>query len=260
MEDRILEIVVQKDEVTWQNMLLDLVKTEGMDPWNINISLLTGKYLDMLKKLKQLDFRISGKMVLAAAILLRMKTKRLVGEDLMELDRLMRTENEPDMADDFYGELEQGSQQAQPGEIPQLTPRTPQPRSRKVSIYDLMNALQKALEVRDRRVLRRPVITLKLPERKVDITKLTVSVWERILAMGTGKVMFSQLAPEQRMDKILLFISLLYLANSDQRKLDLVQQEPFMDFDIVIRVPETKAAEAAQAKPESAPEPLPEAA
>ena len=71
-EDKVIEIVLSKDEVTWQSTLYELVRQEGMDPWDINVSLLAQKYIEMLQKLKEINFRVSGKMVLASAILLRL--------------------------------------------------------------------------------------------------------------------------------------------------------------------------------------------
>lgn len=240
MEDEIIGIVVGKDEVTWQSMLMDLVRREGMDPWNINITLLAQKYVEMLKTLKGLDFRVSGKMVLAAAILLRFKTARLVGEDMMELDRLMRPQEEPDeYGSEFYEELEHDQAVVASGEYPQLMPRTPQPRKRKVSIYDLVSALQKALEVSNRRTIRRmPVISMRMPEKKVDLTKLLADVYARIREFFSGgqKVTFTQLVPSgSRQDRILSFIALLHLSNHDQRKIDLIQGEPFGEIEIVLR-------------------------
>ena len=96
MEDRIIEIVLGKEsnEITWRSMIYELVKNEQLDPWDVDISILSKRYVQMLKKLKELDFRVSGKMVLAAAILLKMKSTLLVGEDMAELDRLMAPQDE----------------------------------------------------------------------------------------------------------------------------------------------------------------------
>src|SRR3990167_8829587 len=88
--DRIFSIIFSKtDEVTWQSIIYELVKTEQMDPWDIDVSILTQKYIEMLRSLKEHDFRISGKVVLAAAILLKLKSNKLVGDDLNDLDRLL---------------------------------------------------------------------------------------------------------------------------------------------------------------------------
>ena len=77
-EQNIIDMLIQKDDVTWKSMIYDLVKSEQMNPWDIDISLLSKKYLDIVKTLKEMDFRISGKVILAAAILLKLKSKHLL--------------------------------------------------------------------------------------------------------------------------------------------------------------------------------------
>ena len=131
MNDKLFAIIFEKDEVTWQNMLYELVKEEGMNPWDIDVSLLTRRYIEMLKKLKEVNFRVSGKVVLAAAILLKIKSTRLVREEIGELDRLL-SPHEEESAEEFYDDLEKAHEQQQ--EFPELIPRTPLPRKRKISI------------------------------------------------------------------------------------------------------------------------------
>ena len=58
---------MNKDEITWQTVIMDLIKSEQMDPWDIDISLLSKKYITALKKLQESNFYVSGKMILAAA-------------------------------------------------------------------------------------------------------------------------------------------------------------------------------------------------
>ncbi len=145
--EQVFDILFNQDEITWQTILYDLVRTEQMDPWDVDISLLTKRYLEMIKKLKEMDFRVSGKVLLAAAILLKMKSNRLVG-DANQLEQMFA---EPEAAE-LYDELEEEFQKLTRPETPVLIPRTPQPRKRKVSIYDLVGALNKALEVKQRRV------------------------------------------------------------------------------------------------------------
>jgi len=231
--ERIFQILYKEDEVTWQSLLYELVKKEGMNPWDINISLLTKKYIDTIKKLKELDFRISGKVLLAAAILLKMKSNRLLNEDLSEFDRLLTQE------EDLVEELELEEQQHYNlGEMPILIPRTPQPRKRKVSMFDLVNALEKALEVKQRRVLNSiPPMSVKIPERKRDITEVIKEVYSRIKAFfminSQKRLTFSQLVPSQKKeDKIFTFIPLLHLTN--QRKVNLEQKEHFGEIEIML--------------------------
>ncbi len=217
-------------------MLYELVKQENMNPWDINISELSKRYIQMLKKLKELDFRISGKVVLAAALLLRFKSLRLVGEDMDELDKLMTPEQED--AEGFYDDLESDFARELPQESYDLTPRTPQPRKRKVSIYDLMNALRQALEVKERRVLRNiPPVKIEIPERKTDMRKRINDVYIGIINFFKQhkKITFNDLVPSQnKEDKILTFIPLLHLAHQDQRKINLEQKEHFGEIEITL--------------------------
>ena len=230
--ERIFQILYKEDEVTWQSLLYDLVKKEGMNPWDINISILTKKYIDTIKKLKELDFRISGKVLLAAAILLKMKSNRLLNEDLSEFDRLLTHEEE------LVEELDLEEQQYKLWEKPILIPRTPQPRKRKVSIFDLVNALEKALEVKQRRVLNSiPPMSVKIPERKRDITEVIKEVYSRIKSFfminSQKRLTFTQLVPSQKKeDKIFTFIPLLHFTN--QRKVNLEQKEHFGEIEIML--------------------------
>ena len=73
-----------------------------------------------------------------------MKSTKLVGDDLSELDRLLVGVEEEVEELDF----DETSEIPKLDEIPTLIPRTPQPRKRKVSIFDLVKALEKALEVK----------------------------------------------------------------------------------------------------------------
>ena len=68
MQDQILDMLLKRDEITWQDLIKDLVKSEGIDPWNVDISLLAKKYVDIVKQLKEVNFFVSGKVVLAASI------------------------------------------------------------------------------------------------------------------------------------------------------------------------------------------------
>lgn len=234
MQEKIYQLVVNGDEVSWQSILQDLVTTEQMDPWDIDVSLLTKRYIGAIRKLKDLDFRVSGKVLLAAAILLKIKSKRLVGEELMQLDRLIAGSDE----DELLGEFEDIMENPEMGEKPRLIPRIPQPRKRKVSIYDLVGALEKALEVKQRRVEHSiPPLDVEIPKKNRDITQVIREVYGRIKSFffknQQKKLMFSHLVPsDKKEDKMYTFIPLLHLDH--QRKIDLEQEEPFSDISITL--------------------------
>ena len=73
----VYSLLIEKDDITWQSIIHDLVRAEKMDPWNIDITMLTRKYIETLRQLKAFDVRVSGKVILCAAILLKMKSSKL---------------------------------------------------------------------------------------------------------------------------------------------------------------------------------------
>lgn len=233
MQDRLFEMLVQQDEITWQTIIYDLIRTEQMDPWDIDISLLTQKYIETVNKLQEMNFFISGKVLLASALLLKIKSYKLMEEDIAGFDSyLFNTGEELSLED-----LEEPTRISR-DELPKLTIKTPQARKRKVNLQDLMNALQKALEVNQRRIIRKireeqHYTIPQIPERKVEVTKLIKEIYEKIMNLFQKKEMvtFTKLVPsERREDKILTLIPLLHL--DTQGKINMVQNEPFGEIEI----------------------------
>jgi len=240
MEDKILKLLVEQDEVTWKDIIYDLIRSNEMDPWDIDMSKLTKKYIKIVRGLKKFDFKVSGKVLLAASLLLSIKSKKLLEEDILYLDQLIAQKDQM-TEEEFYEELESGEYR-DPASISdeerkQLIPRTPQPRKRKVSIYDLVGALEKALEVKKRRIMRNlPDMDITLPEKKRDITTMIKSIYKSILSTlqvnKQGHMGFSELLSEKatKEEKIQTFIPLLHLTN--ERKIDLHQGEHFGEIGI----------------------------
>ena len=232
-QEKIFELLLNKDDVTWQTIIYELVRSEEMDPWDIDVSLLAKKYIEMLKKLKELNFRISGRVLLAAAVLLKIKSKRLVGIDIDEFDKLF---SQSEGSDELFYEDEEAIETVQE-EIPSLIPKTPQPRKRKVSIYDLVDALQKALEVKDRKVMRSiPKAKIEMPEKSRDISLVIKEVYLKIkkfFSKENKRLTFTSLVPsDSKKEKIYTFVPLLHLTN--QRKIDLLQFEHFGEIEILL--------------------------
>jgi len=245
--DQIFNILFNSDEITWQNMIYDIVSSENMDPWDIDVSMLAQKFLEKLNKLKDMDLKISGKVLLAAAILLRVKSYRFMEEDINALDTLIASANEPEHDGDLFDEMMEYEEGALSLEgRPRIYPRTPQPRKRKVSVFDLVNALEKALEVYERRPPKmKSYPEVKIPEKTLDISRVIKDVYAKIVrhfkskGKEAPKLTFNLLLPENtKEDKVFTFIPLLHLDN--QRKIDLIQEyhhgEIFIDL---LNSPET---------------------
>ncbi len=229
-------MLIQKDEITWQSLLLDLIKSEQMDPWNIDISLLTNKYLETVKEMKEANFFISGKVLLACSLLLRIKSSKLINEEIYNFDSQLFKQEET------YEELEELFDQAPipESEKPKLTIKTPMPRKRKVTLQDLMSALQKALEVEKRRNIKRELfdnIKVEIPNKKIDISELITNVYNKVIEFfKTNKkqsLTFTKLVnSDNKEDKLYTFLPLLHLDN--QEKVSISQEEPFGEINIEV--------------------------
>jgi len=235
-----LQFLLEKDDVTWKQLLYDLVNSEQMNPWDIDLSHLSKRYIETIKSMQQTDFRISGKVLLAAAILLKMKSQHLLEHGVDELDRLLARTQEPEMDETFFSEFSHELFDVADKiqyEEPRLIPRTPQPRHRKITIYDLAEALQQALEVKKRKLDRAyPNIKMTIPKKKFDITQVIRDVYTRIKTYfhmnGEKQLTFSQLLPNgaTKEEKVYTFIPLLHLDN--QRKINMWQREHFGEIGI----------------------------
>lgn len=238
MQEKLFNMLFNDDEITWQSMIYELVKTEQMNPWDIDIKVLAQRFLEMVKSLKQLDFRISGKIILAAALLLRIKSHRLVESDLNQLNRLISQSEETE--DDFYDEIDTYAERTDIDDDKfKLIPRTPQPRKRKVSVFDLVDALQKALEVKRRRVRFAPAdVKVEIPEKTRDISEIIKEVYGQIkdyfIKEKQKKLTFSHLVPSKdKNDVVYTFIPLLHL--DSQRKIDLFQDRHLSEIEIYLQ-------------------------
>ncbi len=236
MNEQIFDMLLNEKEISWRTILMDLVQTEGMDPWHIDITQLTQKYIQVVKEMQTHDLKVSGKIVLAAAILLKVKSTHLIENDISRLDELIN-ETDEDMEDDIFEEVfEDGQRITRVKEQFTLIPRHPQPRNRKVSIHDLVNALQRAMASKKRVLAKMRPDQFKMPERQIDIMEAIRDVYHKIhyysKKEGGKRVSFSRLLPAnaEKLDKVFTFMPLLHLEN--QHKLVMEQENAFDEIHV----------------------------
>jgi segregation and condensation protein A len=233
--NKVFDLLFEKDEITWQDIIYDLIRTEQMDPWDVDVSLLAEKFIDLLKEMQKMDFRLSGKIILAAALFLKIKSDKLLKEDIAMLNNLI---NPVESQEDLLGLIDGMPNEFEiPGERPVLAFRSPQPRKRKVSIYDLVNALEKALEFDSKRSVRRVLsskhVAVKVPVKNRDVTLVMNDVYKKIeKKMRNLKVItFSELIDnDSKEEKLYIFVPLVYL--DTQRRIDIEQPQHFGEINI----------------------------
>lgn len=223
------------DTLSWQSIIYDLINTEQLDPWDIDISLLSQKYLEKIKLLEEENFFISSKVLLAAALLLRMKSEILLHHDLPGLDEVLFGKKEDKKYHQERIELE--------GEVPGLMVRTPLPRYKKVTLEELMSALGKAITTENRRI-RRIVVqrqqefetSLSLPRQKINLKDQISGVYSKLKEIFSSREKpfpFSELAGKSTEERVATFVPLLHLDN--QQKVWLEQEGHFAEIWILLK-------------------------
>jgi segregation and condensation protein A len=242
-QDQIYDLLVSR-ELSWQAIILELIRTEQLNPWDIDLALLANKYLETIQKLEELEegtFHVSSKILLAAAILLRMKSQ-ILHENIKDIDELL-FESKKKLRD----ELVKNPQiiTIDEDDVPIIMPRTPLPRARKVTLQELMSALDKAINTEHRRIKKtfsmnraRHAIDLAIfPRFTFNLTKRIQNLFQRIkdfFSRSKEKLTFSQLAPESdKIEKIGVFLPLVHLDH--QQKVWLNQKEAFGDIEVILR-------------------------
>ena len=226
-----------KDKLGWQAIIYDLINTEQLDPWDIDISLLVERFLERIHDLEGANFFVSSKVLLAASLLLRIKSEVLLNHDLRDLDDVLFGNEKEKRDGQERIELED--------DIPELVPRTPLPRSRKVTLPELMAALGKAIKTENRRIKREIVIRQQERETGVVVPRGVVNLQvkirqihqklKKIFSNREERFAFSELVDvgKNRNEGIYSFVSLLHLDN--QQKIWLEQDGHFEEIWILLK-------------------------
>ncbi len=222
-------------ELGWQEIIYDLINTEQLDPWDIDIIILTDKYMGKIKEMEEMDFFVSSKVLLAASLLLRIKSEILLNKYVKSIDEILFGKKEPIKPTLERIELEE--------EIPELIARSPMPRFRKVTLKELMESLNKAIITENRRIKKEITIkngfresSFSLPKRKFSIKDKIAEIYSNLTKLfekkSEKKIPYSEFIKEKE-EKIISFLPLLYL--EDQKKVWLDQKVPFDEIHIWLR-------------------------
>ncbi len=228
--EQFYNMLVDNREVSWQAIIHDLINTEQLDPWDIDIAFLTGKYLEKIRQLEEADFFVSSKILLAASLLLRIKTEILLYRQIRDLDEIL------------FGKKEESKSveriEIDESELPLLYPKTPLPRFRRVTLQELMSALDKAISTETRRIKKEVVrmqqeknVEIVLPKRRTSIGDKIRKIYSQILTAFKRKqarISYSELTGGKREEKLACFLPCLHL--DSQHKIFLEQEGHFQEI------------------------------
>ncbi len=195
-------------------ILLGLVQEHKLDPWDVDIEKLAGVYLHRVREMREFDIRISGRTLLSASVLLRMKSDFVLNGRGGSV-------------------AEEGLEEVFDLDLPELGQVTIVQRSpRKITLLDLMGVLQDALkEIPARKPLQRrklEKIMQTLSEYQINIERYLEELYQRIkslVASGQDVPLSALVLERTRLAVARTLLLLLFL--SIQGKVVLQQPEPF---------------------------------
>jgi len=225
--------VITSKKPDWQAIIYELINSEQLDPWNIDIIILTQKYFAKLEELEETDFYVSSRVLLAAALLLRIKSEFLLNKHVRNIDEIL------------FGKKEENKQiieriEIDEEELPILIPKTPLSRMRRVTLPELMSALNKAMNTESRRIKREVAVKrahklshVDIPKfRRIDLKDRIKQIYARILTSlkkkainekkHMNKIGYTNLIGNEKEEKLAGFLPILHLDNA--KKLWLEQE------------------------------------
>jgi len=224
-------------EIGWKDIIYDLINTEQLDPWDVDLGVLSEKYLEKINEYEEADFFVSSKVLLAASLLLRIKSEILLNHYIKSIDEILfgKVEKKKHVLERI--ELDE--------EIPFLIPRSPIPRYKKVTLKELMESLNKAINTENRRIKKEIIYHnalretgFSLPKRKFSIKDKIKLIHETLLIhfdknKDKLRISFTEFVKDNPEEKILSFSPLLHLENS--KKVWLEQTEHFGEIHIWLK-------------------------
>ncbi len=193
-------------EATWKDILTELVKSNELNPWDIDLIAIVEAYVSVVKRMKVLDLRVPANIILAAAILLRMKS------DMLELDE--KGDAEPMQEEEML-----------PPYVPAegLSVRLRLPPKRRISLNELIGALEEAMKLKEYReqqaVSANPMpipVVFSHADVEVDVEKVLKLIKKNVdgSKMATYSIICDAAKPENPIIEV--FIPLLFLANKNK--------------------------------------------
>ncbi len=236
--NQVYDIITSK-KPDWQGIIYEMVHTEQLDPWDLDLIVLTKKYFEKIELMEETDFYVSSKVLLAAALLLRIKSEFLLNKHLKEIDEILFGRKQEPAKPVERIEIDES-------ELPILVPKTPMSGLRKVTLPELMIALNKAINTESRRIKREVAVkraekltSAGIPEiKKIDLKDRVKQFHDKILSLIRGpekpktKLTYTELTNNEKEEKLATFLPLLYLSNN--RKLWLEQDDHLEDIWIYL--------------------------
>jgi segregation and condensation protein A len=187
---------------SWKQLLIELVITEKVDPWDVDIVKVSDGFFRMVKQMEKVDFHIPANIILASAILLKYKSNALRIWIEPAAEEIQEESTETD-----------GEEMA----ILSLKPRLP-PRGQ-ITLDELISEMERVIKYDD---MERPkkqasiipeIMDFPLPDYDIEAEMNSLYSRMKSEADEEGLVLFSRLVDgKSTQETILTLAPLLHLA------------------------------------------------
>ena len=181
----ILNIVVSP---TWREFLMELITTNQIDPWDVDVAAVADAYLGKVRELQALDLRIPANVILASALLLHFKA------DTLRLD--MEPDNPVVVEEEVIPLVNE--------DVPDLVFRPNIAKSRRVTLEELMNAVDSVMAVgKIRPRMRSAPVELSVELPKEDMHEMIRRFYEGVCQKkdAEGIIAFTDMLPSRTPDE-----------------------------------------------------------
>jgi segregation and condensation protein A len=212
------------NEPNWKSMLYDLIKTNELDLWNINLITLTELYLEEIKTMQEQNLLVPANALLAATILLKLKAYSL---------KLSTIEDEED-------ELKLPiNEELDLGKINLETPN--RLKEGQISLEELINVVEVVMNKPTKKNIEKKIkeqkeLNLTMPEKTTDIVERIEEFYKNIQENKDKEnlVLFSRITNKTESSSVVenCFLPMLFLAMD--RKIDVWQDDFFSEIFIKV--------------------------
>ena len=215
------------NEPSWEDVIVKIIAEEKMEPWNIDLIKLADVFGKYLARMGEMDLRVPARFILIAAILLRMKSDILIAKPE---HKILSEVNKEQKDAELIRLLSQ---------IPPLQAPVKRVPLGSVTMEELLTALRKAFEVKERREERkiklRERVAVVLPHETQDITDRINKLYEQIadaIKDIEGSTTFKQLVKKwDRQDIVRTLTPMLHLSQEGKITYD----QPVLFEEIIVK-------------------------
>jgi len=237
-QDQVYDLLLNK-EIGWKEIIYDLINTEQLDPWDVDISVLADKFFLKLEEYEDINFFISSNIMLAASLLLRIKSEIVLNKYIRSIDDILFGRESEDKKRNIFERIELDE------DIPDLFPKSPMPRYKKVTLTELIESLNKAITTENRRIKKTIINQNALRQAGISMPKNTVGIKGNLSAIkkkiidhfninsGNKKVTYTEFIGDGKSARALSFFPLLQLETNGDIWLD--QEKPFEEIHIWLK-------------------------